>query len=134
MSADARWKVWDARQQARYDRLPLTNEPLFAEEDLSACLLGFLPGQVLPRHRHAHEHEVFDVLSGSGTVWLDGQPVSAGPGAVIFVPAGVEHGFENTGGERWLIRATIHQRTYLRAALKRAMLKRLGRLRPRLRR
>ncbi len=52
--------------------------------------------------------------------------MSAGPGTVIFVPAGVAHGFENNGDERWLIRATIHQRTYLRQAVRRAVGKRLG--------
>jgi len=87
--------------------------------------LGLLPGQVLPRHCHAHEHEVFDVLAGTGTVWLDDECVRAGPGAIIFVPAGVTHGFENDGADRWLIRATIHQRTYLRQALWRALRKRL---------
>ncbi|MCB9079218.1 MAG: cupin domain-containing protein [Anaerolineaceae bacterium] len=123
----ARYKVIDANQSARFDELPLTNVPLFQEEDFSACLLGFLPGQVLPRHSHEHEHEVFDVLAGSGIIWLDGDPIEAGPGTIVFVPAGVEHGFENTGSERWLIRATIHERTYARQALKRAALKRLGR-------
>jgi quercetin dioxygenase-like cupin family protein len=119
--------VWQALQSVRFDELPLTNVPLFNAEDFSACLLGFLPGQMLPRHRHAHEHEVFDVVSGTGTIWLNGQPVPAGPGDSVFVPAGVEHGFENTGSDRWVIRATIHRRTYLRQALKRAVLKRLGR-------
>ncbi len=122
-----RWAVIAAASAARYDETPLTNVPLFAEEDFSGCLLGLLPGQVLPRHCHAHEHEVFDVLAGTGTVWLDGERVTAGPGSVIFVPAGVEHGFENDGAERWLIRATIHQRTYLRRALRRAVDKRLRR-------
>lgn len=123
----ARWKIIDLAQIARYDELPLTNTPMFREEEFSGCLLGFLPGQVLPRHRHEHEHEVFDVLAGTGVIWLDGQLVQAGPGTSVFVPAGVEHGFENTGSERWLIRATIHERTYLRQAAKRALLKRLGR-------
>lgn len=113
----------------RFDELPLTNVPLFSEEGFSGCLLGFLPGQRLPRHRHAHEHEVFDVVAGTGTIWLDGKAVLAQPGDSIFVPAGVEHGFENTGTGRWVIRATIHQRTYLRQALKQAVLKRLGRAR-----
>lgn len=124
-----RWKVLEAARTSRYDELPLTNVPLFREEEFSGCLLGFLPGQVLPRHRHEHEHEVFDVLAGTGTMWLDGQSVTAGPGTIIFVPAGVEHGFENTGSDPWLVRATIHERTYLRGALKRALFKRLGRAR-----
>lgn len=102
--------------------------PFFKEEEFSGCLLGFLPDQVLPRHYHEHEHEVFDVSAGTGTIWLDGQPLEAGPGTTVFVPAGVENGFENTGPDRWLIRATIHERTYARQALKRAILKRLGRL------
>jgi quercetin dioxygenase-like cupin family protein len=67
---------------------------------------------VLPRHTHAHEHEVFNVLEGTGTS--------------LFVPAGVEHGFENDSAARWLIRATIYQRTYLHRALRRAVEKRLG--------
>ncbi len=124
-----RWKVFKAEEIARYNELPLTNVAMFAEEEFSGCLLAFLPAQILPRHRHEHEHEVFDVLAGTGTVWLDGEPVEAGPGASIFVPAGVEHGFENTGSERWLIRATIHERTYLRRAAQRAVLKRLGKVR-----
>jgi len=125
----ARWKVTDTSQIARYDELSLTNVPMFREEEFSGCLPGFLPGQVLPRHSHEHEHEVFDVLAGTGTIWLDGQPVPAGPGTSVFVPAGVDHGFENTGSGRWLIRAALHKRTYLRKAAKRAVLKRLGRAR-----
>lgn len=44
----ARWQVFHLSQLARYDELPLTNVPLFAEEEFRACLLGFLPGQELP--------------------------------------------------------------------------------------
>ena len=120
-------RVYQTGAVVRFDETPLTNVPLFAQEEFSGCLLGFRPGQVLPRHTHAHEHEVFDVLAGQGLIWLAGQPVRAGPGAVVFVPAGVEHGFENDGVENWVIRATIHARTYLRRALWRAILKRLGR-------
>lgn len=124
-----RWKVFQSEQLARYNELPLTNVPLFAEEDFSGCLLGFLPGQELPAHQHDHEHEVFDVLQGYGTIYLDGEAIELGPGCVIFVPAGVKHGFKNTSGDRWLIRATIHQRVYARQAIRRAIDKRLGRAR-----
>ena len=123
------YSVVEAQTVARFDALPLTNVPQFSTEEFSGCVLGFLPGQVLPRHQHAHEHEVFDVVEGTGTIFVGGQAVAAGPGTSVFVPAGTEHGFENTGNERWVVRATIHQRTYLRQALKRAILKRLGRAR-----
>ncbi len=81
-----RWCVIQAEQAARYDELPLTNVSLFAAEDFSGCLLGFLPGQILAKHRHEHEHEVFDVLSGNGTVWLDGQPILASAGTALRIP------------------------------------------------
>ena len=99
----------------------------FVEEDVRGCVLGFLPGQELPVHSHAHEHEIFDVLAGCGTMILDGEAVELESGDVVVVPAGVSHGFKNTGRERWLIRATIHQRVYARQALRRAVDKRLGR-------
>ena len=121
-----RGQVINTATAARYDELPLTNVSLFQHEDFSGCLLGFLPGQVLPRHIHEHEHEVFDVLEGWGIVWLDGEPVQAPVGSVIIVPAGVEHGFENASDGRWLIRATIHQRVYARRAVRRALEKRFG--------
>lgn len=122
-----RWQVFHTRQLACYDELPLTNVPLFVEEDLSGCLLGFLPGQELPVHVHAHEHEVFDVLTGCGTMYLDDEAVELEPGDVVLVPAGVQHGFKNTSSERWLVRATIQQRVYARQAVRRAIDKRLQR-------
>ncbi len=123
------WKIFHPLQAARYDELPLTNVPLFAEEEFRGCLLGFLPGQELPVHMHAHEHEAFDVLFGQGTIYLDDRAVEVKAGDAVFVPAGVQHGFKNTSDDRWLVRATIHQRTYARQALRRAIAKRLGRAR-----
>jgi quercetin dioxygenase-like cupin family protein len=124
---NTRWQVIDTTTCARFDALPLTNVPLFQHEDFSGCVFGFLPGQILPRHTHAHEHKVFDVVEGAGTVWLDGKAVEVRAGMTIFVPAGVEHGFENTSCARWVVRATIHQRVYARRALKRAFQKRFQR-------
>ncbi len=120
------WHIFHLFQSARYDELPLTNVPLIAEEDLRGCLLGFLPGQELLAHVHEHEHEVFDVILGQGTIYLDGLAVEVKVGDAVFVPAGVRHGFKNTSPERWLVRATIHQRTYARQAIGRAIAKRLG--------
>lgn len=128
-NGSTRWQVFHTQPLARYDELPLTNVPLFVEEDLRGCLLGFLPGQELPVHVHDHGHEVFDVLAGCGTMYLDGEAVELHPGDVVFVPAGVRHGFKNTSDDRWLVRATIQQRVYARQAVRRALAKRLKRLR-----
>lgn len=51
------------------------------------------PGGHTPRHSHDYEHEVF-IVSGSGTVLLEGaeRPVRAGD--VIMVPANEEHQFK----------------------------------------
>lgn len=122
-----RWQVFHLPQIVRYDELSLTNVPLFSEEDFSGCVLGFLPGQELPVHVHAREHEVFDVLLGQGTMYLDGVPVELNVGDTVAVPTGVLHGFKNTSADRRLVKATIHQRMYARRALRRAFATRLGR-------
>lgn len=55
-----------------------------------------------PRHSHDYEHEVF-IVSGGGTVLLEGreQPIRAGD--VVYVPAEEEHQFKASGeGLRFL--------------------------------
>ena len=46
-----------------------------------------------PRHSHDYEHEVF-VVSGSGTVLLEGAERAIRAGDVILVPAEQEHQFK----------------------------------------
>lgn len=50
------------------------------------------PGGHSPRHSHDYEHEVF-IVSGRGSVLLDGEfrPIHAGD--VVYVPANEEHQF-----------------------------------------
>jgi quercetin dioxygenase-like cupin family protein len=45
-----------------------------------------------PRHSHDYEHEVF-VVSGSGTILLEGRERPIRQGDVIYVPAEEEHQF-----------------------------------------
>lgn len=54
------------------------------------------PGGHTPLHKHQHEHEVF-VIEGQGTFVYEGQEHLFSPEYVIFVPAGSEHQFKNTG-------------------------------------
>lgn len=46
---------------------------------------------VLHLHRHTPP-EFYFVLSGSGTVILDGQPIHVTAGAAVFIPSNAEHG------------------------------------------
>lgn len=60
------------------------------------------PGGNTPRHSHDYEHEVF-VISGSGTVLLEGAERPVRSGDVVFVPADEEHQFTAGGaGLRFL--------------------------------
>jgi len=54
------------------------------------------PGGHTPRHSHDYEHEVF-VVSGRGTVLLEGAERPLKAGDVVFVPADEEHQFKAAG-------------------------------------
>lgn len=54
-------------------------------------------GGFTPRHSHDYEHEVF-VVSGGGTILLEGSERPVRGGDVIYVPANQEHQFK-AGGE-----------------------------------
>jgi quercetin dioxygenase-like cupin family protein len=51
------------------------------------------PGGHTPRHSHDYEHEVF-IVSGSGTVLIEGKERPIRAGDVIYVPAEEEHQFK----------------------------------------
>ncbi|MDQ8046430.1 MAG: cupin domain-containing protein [Solirubrobacteraceae bacterium] len=53
------------------------------------------PGGGTPMHRHRRFQEVFEVLDGQLTVWLDGKPSHLAPGDVVTVPIGSPHRFQN---------------------------------------
>ena len=56
------------------------------------------PGQGAPTHWHPVE-EVLTVLSGEADIWFEGNRQHAAAGCSALVPAGVRHGFANTGSE-----------------------------------
>lgn len=53
------------------------------------------PGGHTPRHSHDYEHEVF-IVSGSGTILLEGRERPIRAGDTIYVPADQEHQFKAT--------------------------------------
>jgi mannose-6-phosphate isomerase-like protein (cupin superfamily) len=53
-----------------------------------------------PPHVHAREDEIFFILEGEYDFLLDDKRFTAGPGAAVFLPRGVTHGFRNITDRR----------------------------------
>ena len=59
-----------------------------------AVLEHLLPaGTATPLHIQPHEDELFYVVDGRITVWLDGELSEAGSGDVVWLPRGSQHAF-----------------------------------------
>lgn len=68
-------------------------------ERLSAGVVNLEPGKGHDRHTHPDSDEILYVISGKGEQTLADETKSIGPGEMIYVPKGVEHGTINTGWE-----------------------------------
>jgi quercetin dioxygenase-like cupin family protein len=53
-------------------------------------------GEKIPLHHHDYEHEIF-IIEGHGLVLGPDGAKPVAYGNFVYVPAGEEHGFENTG-------------------------------------
>lgn len=72
------------------------------------------PGASIGRHRHADdEEELYLVLEGAGTMWLDGEEIAVRGGDLMRNRPGGEHGLRNTGTQ--LLRLFVIE---LRASLR----------------
>lgn len=57
------------------------------------------PGASIGVHAHSHDEEYYFIVSGTGTMILDGAAHPVGPGDITAVFPGGSHGLENTGGD-----------------------------------
>jgi quercetin dioxygenase-like cupin family protein len=73
---------------------------LFEGDFLMIGLNCLEPGQVQPVHDHADQDKVYVVLEGDGVFTVGADEQEAGPGSVVWAPAGVPHGVRNAGQER----------------------------------
>ena len=64
------------------------------------------PGKGAPTHLHAVE-EVITVLEGQAEFWIADQEETLTSGQSMIVPAGVKHGFRNTGAGTLHVLATL---------------------------
>ena len=73
---------------------------LFRSETLLLGLNCLEPGQVQQSHDHPDQDKFYYVVEGQGQFSLEQNEISAGPGEVIWAPAGLSHGVKNEGTER----------------------------------
>jgi quercetin dioxygenase-like cupin family protein len=98
-AADVPWETW--RDPAVAGRSPVRWKDLIgreraASQALSLGVAEIPPGATLARHRHAAP-EIYYLLSGAGSVEVDGKDYPATAGSAIFIPGGAMHAFSNTG-------------------------------------
>jgi mannose-6-phosphate isomerase-like protein (cupin superfamily) len=65
------------------------------------------PGAFIPPHRHLHQTETFEVLTGTGTFTVGRRRVAATAGQRIHIPVGRPHAFRNRTGQDVQLRATM---------------------------
>ena len=71
-----------------------------ASEALTVGLAELPSGGTIDGALHRHDqHEVYVITSGTGLVHLDGVAHPVEPGSAVFIPGGVAHCAENTGGD-----------------------------------
>jgi quercetin dioxygenase-like cupin family protein len=97
-SAGVPWETW--RDSALAERSPVRWKDLIghtrgASQALSLGVAEIPPRATLARHRHAIP-EIYYVLSGAGSVEVDGIDYPAAAGSAIFIPGGALHAFSNT--------------------------------------
>ena len=66
-------------------------------ERFSAGVVQLAPGKGHESHTHPDSDEILYVISGEGEQTVEDETCEVGPGEMIFVPAGTEHGTINTG-------------------------------------
>jgi quercetin dioxygenase-like cupin family protein len=75
-------------------------------------------GDRIPLHRHDVD-EMVVVLDGVGSYALGGEVSEVGPGDVIFIPAGTQHGTVNSGDVTLHVHAVFPSRTVMMEMLER---------------
>jgi quercetin dioxygenase-like cupin family protein len=76
---------------------------LFQSEHLLLGLNCLETGQSQSMHTHEAQDKFYFVLEGQGEFTIGAERQAAGPGYVIWAPAGEEHGVTNEGEERLVV-------------------------------
>jgi mannose-6-phosphate isomerase-like protein (cupin superfamily) len=97
------------RNPASGERITFRQTAAGTDGALVAIDLELPPGRRVPGglHIHPRQEERFTVVAGTMRFKLGRKRVTAGPGEVVAIPAGVKHDFANAGGTDALVRVEI---------------------------
>jgi quercetin dioxygenase-like cupin family protein len=76
---------------------------LFENEHVLIGINCLEPGQVTEKHAHEVQLRFYLVLEGTGHVRVGDTETDAGPGTVIWIPAGNTHKVVNTGSQHLIL-------------------------------
>lgn len=90
------------------DHVPATEggvgkSTLFRSPALLLGLNALAPGAEQAVHTHADQDKFYHVLEGRGSFTVGDEIREAGPGALVWAPAGAPHGVRNPGAERLVL-------------------------------
>lgn len=95
---DCALEGWADRQAGRVRWRTLLSADRTASDSLTLGVAELEPGEAVDfrPHRHA-QAEAYYILSGEGTVVIDGAEHPVRPGTAVFIPGNAAHGALNTG-------------------------------------
>lgn len=82
-----------------YSEEKFTKRIIYKKGETTAFVLNFLPNQTLPTHKHPGTEVYLYVLTGSGTIIIDGTETTVSEADLIHVQSEEEMAFKNTGSE-----------------------------------
>jgi quercetin dioxygenase-like cupin family protein len=62
----------------------------------------------IPTHQHEDGSHVLYIVSGRGTIVLDGKAVAVKPGLVVHIPRGIQHSMKAEGGRMTFVDFVQH--------------------------
>ena len=87
----------EEKRPGRYMRW-LASSSVLGSEMLSSCLIRVLPGEtVLPAHAHTQGEELIYIISGTGSVLVDGKVGAVKNGSTVLFPRKAVHMLRNDG-------------------------------------
>jgi quercetin dioxygenase-like cupin family protein len=82
-----------------YSEEKFTKRIIYKKGETTAFVLNFLPGQKLPTHKHPGTEVYIFVVTGNGTIIIDGMESVVSEADLIHVNSEEEMSFNNSGNE-----------------------------------